>query len=161
MKRIFVLFALIISVFLVSCGKDNEVIKDSDYSPESKKEALMATEALSDTMVYTTSENPIDDYFEFYVGDPALLEGIEEYVYFTSAGTAVAEAGIFKVKDQATADALLEAFDTRKEALITIYENYSPEDVEKASNMKKGSFDDVVWFVASSDNAAVEKIITK
>lgn len=160
MKKVLILFTLIFTVILTACGEDTQWTV-SDYSPVERATELQSTEALSDTIVYTEGTNPIDEYFDYYLGDAALLEGIEDYVYFTSAATSVAEAGVFKVKDKATADALLEAFDTRAESLAMTYENYSPEDTERANNMKKGSFDDVVWFVASSDNDSVISVITK
>lgn len=159
MKKALVLLTLVFALLLTACGE--EQWKVSDYSPADKAAELQATEALADTIVYTAEGDPIDDYFDYYIGDAALLEGIEDYVYFTSAATSVAEAGVFKVKDKATADALLSAFDTRAENLAMTFENYSPEDTERANNMKKGSFDDVVWFVASSDNDSVISVITK
>lgn len=161
MKKSFILLALIFAVVLVSCGENGTQWTVSDYSPVEQISELQSTDALANTIVYTAVTNPIDEYFDYYIGDSSLLDGIEEYVYFTSAETSVAEAGIFKVKDQATADALLTAFDTRAENLADTYENYSPEDTAIAKNMKKGSFDDVVWFVASSDNNSIISIITK
>ena len=152
---------LILALFIIGCGEDATEWKVSDHSPSALADELMSTDALSNTIVYTSDANPIDDYFDYYIGDSALLEGITDYIYFTSAETSVAEAGIFKVADKATADALLSAFDTRAENLAATYENYSPEDTQRAKDMQKGSFDDIVWFVASSDNSSVISIIEK
>ncbi len=160
MKKLLVSLVLIFAIFLVACGEDTEWTV-SDYSPSAKAEELQGVAALTNTIVYTADVNPIDDYFDYYIGDASLLEGITDYVYLTSAETSVAEAGIFKVKDKETADALLQAFDTRAENLAATYENYSPEDTAIAQNMTKGSFDDVVWFVASSDNDSAKAIIEK
>lgn len=155
MKKI-ILLVLVLTVFIISCSEEWTV---SDYSPVDKEESL--SQLLDDTIVYTPEENPIDDYFDYYIGDVALLDGIESYVYYTSSQTKVCEVGVFKVKDKATADALLSAFDTKAENLAIVYENYSPEDTAIANNMQKGSFDDVVWFVATADNRPVIDIITK
>lgn len=161
MKKFLISMVLIFTVFLIACGEETAKWTVSDYAPEGKTAQLQATPALTNTIAYTASENPIDDYFDYYIGDASILEGIAEYVYLTSAETAVAEAGIFKVKDKETADALLAAFDTRAQNLAITFENYSPEDTAIAQNMKKGSFDDIVWFVASSDNDSVKAIIEK
>lgn len=161
MKRLLIPIILIFTVFLIACTDEAAEWTVSDYSPSAKAGELQSTEALANTIVYTADANPLDDYFDYYLGDTSLLEGITDYVYFTSAETSVAEAGVFKVKDKATADALLTAFDTRAENLAATYENYSPEDTERANNMKKGSFDDIVWFVASSDNDSVISAISE
>lgn len=161
MKKILLVITLVLTLFVMGCGEDATEWTVSDYSPSANAEELNAVEALSNTIVYTPDENPIDDYFDYYIGDVTLLEGITDYVYFTSAETSVAEAGVFKVADKATADALLSAFDTRAENLAATYENYSPEDTQRAKDMKKGAFDDIVWFVASSDNNSVISAIEK
>lgn len=161
MKKAFILLTVILAVFLIACGEEVAEWTVSEYSPSDKASALSATDALSNTIVYTPDANPIDDYFDYYLGDTALLAGITDYVYFTSAETAVAEAGVFKVKDQETANALLEAFGKRAENLAVTFENYSPEDTAIAMGVKISSFDDIVWFVASADNDSVMAVITE
>lgn len=161
MKKVFIVLTVILAIFLIACGEEGAEWTVSEYKPTDRVSALSETDALSNTIVYTPDVNPIDDYFDYYLGDTALLEGISDYVYFTSAETSVAEAGVFKVKDKATADALLEAFGARAENLAITYENYSPEDTARARGVKTGSFDDIVWFVASADNDSVISAISK
>ena len=166
MKKISIILvlAMILSFALISCGdkKENDAEwKTSDYSPASKVEALTALPALADTSVFTANDNPIDDDFDYYFGDATLMDGIEEYVFFTSKKASVAEAGIFKCKDKKTAEALLKSFAERRENLSETFKLYSPEDTNIALNMKTGSFDDIVWFAATNDNQSVADIITK
>ena len=166
MKKIslILVLTLIFAFTLISCSdksEDGAEWKTRDYSPASKAEALTALPALADTTVFTANENPLDEDFEYYFGDAAVFEGVEDYVFFTSKKANVAEAGIFKCKDKATAEALLNAFATRRENLSETFKLYSVEDTNIALNMSKGSFDDVVWFVATKDNKSVEDVITK
>ena len=169
MKRIIIATLILLALFLSSCNKEeventnDNTITASDISIENTKNELSSLDALSETIVYSKgSENALDeDYFDYYFSDSSLLEDISDYVYFTSATTSVCEAGVFKVKDAETKEALLSAFETRKENLISTYENYSPEDVEVAENMIKGSFDDVVWFVMTKENQSVKEVIEK
>ena len=165
MKKIslILVFAMLLTLTLVSCGdkKESEEWKTSDYSPVSKVEALTALPALADTTVFTPADNPIDEDFDYYFGDATLMDGIEEYVFFTSKKASVAEAGIFKCKDKKTAEALLKSFATRRENLSETFKLYSVDDTNIALNMKTGSFDDIVWFSATNDNQSVTDIITK
>ncbi|MBE6700899.1 MAG: DUF4358 domain-containing protein [Ruminococcaceae bacterium] len=170
MKKITILLLLLTLIFtfnLVSCNKEenseNTAIEVSDYAFETVVESLLNEDVLSNVISYTKDgENVLDaDYFEYYFSDPALLEGISEYFYCTSATTSVSEVGIFQVKDSDTKESLLKAFDTRQSTLVSTYESYSPEDVQIAENMKKGSFDDIVWFVATTDNDTLSEIIKK
>ncbi len=159
MKKLISAALIILTLFLVSCKEEG--LKESDYSIADKKASLSALEVLSETIIYEKDgENALDgDYFEYYFGDASLLEGVSDYIYYTSATTSVCEVGIFKVKDDDTKTALETAFTTRKENLVSTYENYSKADVQIAENMKNGSFDDVVWFVMTTDNASVTEII--
>ena len=159
MKKLISVALVILTLFAVSCKEEG--LKVSDYSVADKKAELSALELLAETIIYEKDgENVLNsDYFEYYFGDSALLEGISDYIYYTSATTSVCEVGIFKVKDGETKTALENAFTTRKENLISTYENYSKADVQIAENMKNGSFDDVVWFVMTTDNASVTEVI--
>ena len=167
MKKLLIAAFIVLALVLVSCGENEEKstnesdVTVSEYSPVSIKDTLATSPALADTIIYAPeTENVLDeDYFDYYFGSSELLSGISDYVYFTSATTAVREAGVFKVKDEKTKNALLEAFGARKENLKAIYENYSPEDVARADAMISGSFDDIVWFVATDDNNAIKEII--
>ena len=77
----------------------------------------------------------------------------------TSPSTNVNEAGIFKVKTEAQKEALIKAFETRRDNLVQIHENYSQDDVAVARGMLIGSFDDVVYFIATPVNPEVEMLI--
>lgn len=158
MKKFIAITLLLFSISLISCTEKFPV---SEYSPSDKKAELDALDALSDTIVHAHSTaNELDgDYFDYYFANSELLENISDYVFYTSATTEIRETGVFKVKNEETKRALLEAIDTRKENLIAIYENYSPEDVSRAEKMLKGSFDDIVWFVITDDNTSVKEVI--
>ena len=164
MKRYFAVILAVLAVFAVSCNKneENEWTK-SERSPVSLESELSELDVLSNTIVYKTDgENVLDaDYFAYYFGDEELLDGIEEYIYYTSATSTVSEVGVFKVKDEKTAQSLLSAFKARGENLEAIYENYSPADVAVAKGMQTGSFDDIVWFSATTDNDSVTAVVTE
>ena len=163
MKKIIIATLILLALLLCSCNEKTEEksFTESEASIEAYENELTLLDALKDTIVYSPKgENALDkDYFDYYFSNGALLEKISDYVYFTSATTTVCETGVFKVKDEATKNALLSAFETRKENLISTYENYSPEDVKTAENMISGSFDDIVWFVITNDNEAVKQAI--
>ena len=166
MKKIFLVILALLALTLVACDKEEKApekssFTESEISVSAIAKSLSDSDALADTIIYKNGgENPLDeDYFDYYFGNSALLSDVTDYVYYTSATTSVCEAGVFKVKNEETRDALLSAFDTRKENLMATYENYSPADVAIASDMKKGSFDDVVWFVMTKNNDAVKAII--
>ncbi len=158
MKKLLILvLTAVMIISLISCTKEEgkETFETSSYAPSERLETLKGLEALSDTIVYEPSENPINDYFDYYLGISELPEGVVDYVYFTSASTSVREAGVFKVADKKTADTLLAAFETRCENLASTFENYSPEDTAIAKGMKSGSFDNIVWFVAAPDSESI------
>lgn len=165
MKKIIIVTLILLSLVLSSCNEKTEVkdFTESNISIETYEKDLTLLDALSETIVYSPkSENSLDkDYFDYYFGNGDLFDSVSDYVYFTSATTSVCETGVFKVKNEDTKNALLSAFETRKENLISTYENYSPEDVETAKNMISGSFDDVVWFVITKDNNSVKETIEK
>ncbi|MBQ7897091.1 MAG: DUF4358 domain-containing protein [Clostridia bacterium] len=167
MKKLIVITLIFLALLLVSCNKEEKPadngITISEISPVTFTEELSGLDVLSETILYTpSSDNALDeDYFDYYFGNKELLEKISDYAYYTSATTSVCEVGIFKVKDTEAKENLLSAFETRKNNLISTYENYSPEDADVASDMITGSFDDVVWFAATSDNASVKAVIEK
>ncbi len=166
MKKIIAVTLILLSLILASCNKDEEKPQDngitvSDVSASSFTAGLSGLDVLSETILYTpASDNVLDeDYFDYYFGNKELLEKISDYAFYTSATTSVCEVGVFKVKDSEAKESLLSAFETRKNNLVSTYENYSPEDVEVANAMITGSFDDIVWFSATRDNGAVKAVI--
>ena len=161
MKKLFAVFFLILTVILVSCGENEEKTEELQESSLNMATVETAVEGLlDDTILYSqNSENKLDhDYFEYYFGNSDLFDGISDYFFFTSATTSVSEAGAFKVKDSDTAKALLEAFDTRRDNLKAIYENYSPEDVGVAEKMIKGQDGNVVYFAMTKNEDNLKTI---
>lgn len=161
MKKIFAVFFLIFTVIFASCGGNEETpeaLQESSLNMSTAETAVMGL--LDDTMLYSEdSDNKLDaDYFEYYFGNSELLENITDYFFVTSATTSVSEAGAFKVKDSDTAKALLDAFDTRRDNLKAIYENYSPEDVGVAEKMIKGQNGDVVYFAMTKSEDKLKTI---
>ena len=156
MKRIILtIFALLLcAVCVTGCAKEAKPFDDI-------KADLEGLEVLSDTIKYTPDgENKLDaDYLDYYFGNSDLVA--EDYIFFTSSGTSVCEVGVFKVSDKAVQKDFTDAFKKRGENLATIYENYSPDDTERAQNIKIGSTADYVWFSMTSDNAAVTDAINK
>lgn len=150
LKLIFVAAALLL-VF-VSCNSD---VKEADINKIT--DALNKLEATQNTIVYTRDgENTLDaDYMEYYFGDPSFVDGIEDYVYYTSATTNVNEIGVFKLSDNGIKEKLLEAFATRAETLASTFALYSEEDEKIALGYKAGALGDALYFVATSDNDAV------
>ncbi len=159
MKKLLTLLSILALILCASCTREEADFQSSDYSPLDKLNALTQTEALANTIAYEPSVNPIDDYFDYYLGLDTVPDGVSDYVYFTSATTAVSEVGIFKVPDKETAQALLDAFKARGETLASVFANYSPEDTAIAENIQIGLFDDIVWFTATSDNSSIISII--
>lgn len=161
MKKFFVAIFLILALLLVSCGENEEKREElQESSINITTVETVVAGLLDDTMLYSDDgENKLDeDYFEYYFGNSDLLIGITDYFFYTSATTSVSEAGAFKVKDSDTAKALLEAFDTRRDNLKAIYENYSPEDVAVAEKMIKGQNGNVVYFAMTKNEENLNTI---
>ncbi len=160
MKKIILILSVILAIFLVSCDKQ-ETFTATDYSVEEVSFSL--TTAFSDGIIYQNgTERELDgDFLDYYFGDKELLTDVDSYVFITSPTTEVCEVGVFKVTSANARDTLLKAFATRRDNLIQIHTNYSADDLAVSQNLKTGSFDDVVYFIATSDNASVEALITK
>ena len=161
MKKLLVAIFLIITLLLVSCGENEEKTEElQESSINITTVETVVAGLLDDTMLYSDEgENKLDeDYFEYYFGVSDLLDGNTDYFFCTSATTSVSEAGAFKVKDSDTAKALLEAFDTRRDNLKAIYENYSPEDVSVAEKMIKGQNGNVVYFAMTKNEERLNTI---
>lgn len=160
MKKIISVLLVILAIFLVSCDKE-EAFTSTDYSVEETSFSLTAV--FPDGIIYQngTDRELDEDFLDYYFGSKELLAGVSEYVFITSPTTAVNEVGVFKVTSAEARDALLEAFTTRRDNLIQIHTNYSADDLAVSKNLKSGSFDDIVYFIATPDNEAVEALITK
>ena len=165
MKKIVLFVAAILClVLLVSCSSDSKdgKITVTDYSVQTALENCLDSSVFPESpIVYRNgSEKEFDgDYLDYYFGNSNLLEGVYEYVYITSPTTNVCEAGVFKITTSSAKDALLKAFETRRDALVQTHTNYSATDLEISKNMTIGSFDDVVYFIATTDNATIEALI--
>ncbi len=161
-KYILVLcLALSLSVVFISCKKDNNnnTPISSDYNVQEVQKELLANDFFKDGIVYSP-ENPLSElYAEYYFGSKDILNGVVSYTLILSPTTDVCEVGIFKIENDSARDALLEGFKTRQDALISTHTNYSEKDLEISQNLTTGLFSDVVYYIATSDNALVEEII--
>ena len=160
MKKIILFLSVILAIFLVSCT-DAEDFSTTDYDVSATADAL--TELMPEAIVYQNggSNELTEDFLDYYFGDSTLLAEVDSYVFITSPTTAVNEVGVFKVTSAEARDALLEAFATRRDNLIQIHTNYSADDLAVSENLKAEAFDDVVYFIATPDNATIEAIIKK
>ena len=156
MKKIISVLLVIIAVFLVSCS-DTESFVTTDYSVDA------FADAIPDGIVYQNgSERELDgDFLDYYFGNKDLLLEVDSYVFITSPTTSVNEAGVFKITSESARDTLIKAFETRRGNLIQTYTNYSAEDLAISEGMTIGSFDDIVYFIATPDNASIEALIKK
>ncbi len=165
MKKIILsVVAILCLVLLVSCSSDKSdgKITSTDYSVKETLDACLGSSLFPEApIVYQNgSEKEFDeDYLDYYFGNSKLLEGVTEYIFITSSTTSVNEIGVFKVNSASAKDALTKAFETRRDALVQTHTNYSATDLEISKNMVIGSFDDVVYFIATPDNGAVEALI--
>jgi hypothetical protein len=168
-KILFVLLAALL--LLTSCAgtdtdkdkTDENTLKASSYAVKDTVSALLESEVLADSIVYqNATDTELDgDYLDYYFGNSALLDGVDSYALLISPTTSVAEVGIFKISDEKAKTALKKAFETRKENLIQTHTNYSADDLAIANGLVTGSFDDVVYYVATTSNSEVEAIIKK
>ena len=160
MKKIILILSVILVLFLVSCDK-SDAFASSDYSVA--ETSISLSSVLPDGIVYESgTERELDaDFTDYYFGNKELLNGVDSYVFITSPTTAVNEVGVFKVTSKEARDALLEAFNTRRDNLIQIHTNYSAEDLAVSENLKSGSFDDIVYFTATPDNEKIEALIKR
>lgn len=160
MKKIILVLSVILALFLVSCDKSEDFVT-TDYSVENTVNSLMST--FADGIVYQNGgERELDgDFLDYYFGNKELLSGVDSYVFITSPTTSVNEAGVFKVTSESARDTLIKAFETRRDNLIQIHTNYSADDLAISKGTKIGEFDDIVYFIATADNCAVEELIKK
>ena len=156
MKKIISVLLVIIAVFLVSCS-DAESFVTTDYSVDA------FSDAIPDGIVYQNgSERELDgDFLDYYFGNKDLLLEVDSYVFITSPTTSVNEAGVFKITSESARETLIKAFETRRGNLIQTHTNYSAEDLAISEGMTIGSFDDIVYFNATPDNASIEALIKK
>ncbi|MBR5459895.1 MAG: DUF4358 domain-containing protein [Clostridia bacterium] len=166
MKKLILLITVTLALLLVSCStveiKEESTVTPSDYSVQETLDSLLASGHYSVIpIVYQNgSERELDeDYLDYYFGNADLLEGIDSYIFVTSPNTNVNEMGVFKITDAKNREMLIEAFNTRRENLIQTHTNYSAEDLAIAENMIIADFDDIVYFIATPDNAFVEEIV--
>jgi hypothetical protein len=164
MKKIFCIILALLTVTLVSCDKGEERIEhtaemNAEFISE-KKDAFDTLEILDATVVYQNGgENTLDaDYFEYYFGDATLFDEVTEYLYYTSAEVSVCEVGLFRVNADAK-EKMYQGAEHRRDTLSLTFEPYSKTDAEIADGMEIGIVDDVVWFVATSDNTPVVNVI--
>ncbi len=155
------LLTLLSLVLLVSCAKGGFVT--SDYDITSVSNELLLTEEFGDGMVYAsgTSLELSPSLANYYFDEEDLLEGVDSYVYITSSDEHVSEVGIFKVKNPEAFDEITDAIGDRREALIQIHTNYDQNDLAISKGLTIGRFDDVIYFVATDNNSAIEEIIKK
>lgn len=151
-----ILIATALLTLLISCNSDEKSVDIATIT-----DSLNKLEAVENTIIYSKDgENTLDaDYMEYYFGDPALLDGIEDYVYYTSATTSVNEIGVFKFSDEGVKEELLKAFANRIETLASTFALYSEEDEDVALGYDSGSVGDAVYFVATKDNLPVIEAI--
>ncbi len=160
MKKLIITLILVL-VFLASCSPKG--FSTSDYDVEATAAKLLETEALGNGIVYQngTTLELTSDLCDFYFDEEDLLFDVSSYVFITSSNEHVCEAGVFKVNNPDAIDDVIDAFRERQESLIQIHTNYDQSDLAISKGMTTGSFNDVVWFAATADNAAIEEIIKK
>ncbi len=161
MKNILKLILVATSLLLVLVSCKEETVNTEEADIAGIRERLEELDATENTIAYSKDgENILDaDYMEYYFGDPALLDGIEDYVYYTSATTSVNEIGVFKFSDEGVKEELLKAFANRIETLASTFALYSKEDEDVALGYDSGSVGNAVYFVATKDNLPVIEAI--
>lgn len=160
MKKIIVILSVILAIFLVSCDEADGFVT-TDYSIDDTASALSIEFPESITYQSGSEQELNEDFLDYYFGNRELLVGVDSYVFITSPTTEVSEVGVFKVTDEASRNALLDAFALRQDNLIQIHTNYSADDLATSENLKTGYFDDVVYFIATNNNEKLEAIIKK
>ena len=154
--------ALALCFVFISCDKKENDVISYDTNVEEIQSALIENDFFKDGVVYSSLDNPLSElYAEYYFGSKEVLDGVVSYTLILSPTTDVCEVGVFKVENDDARDALLKGFENRKSSLISTHTNYSETDLEKAQNLTTGLFADIVYYVATSDNASVEEIIKR
>lgn len=170
--------ALILSaaVLLCACGQDDAVTADvtAETSEEtsSVEESLTVSETesaaadidpaeivneiMTETSMTSMAEvtaDRIGNYIEFD------MEKVESFsMYICGSGAFADEAAVFKMKDEADADALIEALEARSETKNKDFEDYIPEECPKIESAVIKSNGCYVIYAVSSDNEKAEEI---
>lgn len=131
-------------LLLVGCQKSMDITKAS--------ETILATLDFDDEMILA-SEKVVSNLYTLPES------GVEDYVVYVSGSGATAnEFAIFKVKNNDAATAVKKALATRAESLVTSFENYVPDELERIKNkliLQKG---DYVLFAITTANDDVQDI---
>ena len=172
MKKIllFVTLFVLCLALTVSCS-DNTQTKDDDNNTKSETldDTNIKTHDVSaiskelgqlDIIVENTNREFLDnDLCDYYFSNSQLLSKVTNCVFFVSKTTALYEVGVFKSDSEEKRAEIIDDIEKRRENLISTYELYSEEDKKIAEKMIIKEDGDIVYYVATPDNAAIEKVI--
>ncbi len=196
-KRTSLILLSLVCLFLVACTseepKDDITKTQPENFPDITSAQLMEKakeKILWDNTLYTTQENPMDDFtLQYYYGEE-FASVVTDYAVFEQSGTSVNEIGIFRINTEFDEDAYrasstlsgdalerevkkardeflegnlekAKAFcENRRQQFLNMTENYSQEENAKAQNALITSDSCFVYYIISGDNAAIEGRIT-
>lgn len=171
MKKIllFVTLLVLCLALTVSCSDnsrdaddtENEALNADDTEVKAHDVSAMSKElGRLDIIVENTNREFLDnDLCDYYFSNSQLLSGVTNCIFFTSKTTALYEVGVFKSDSKEKREEIISDIEKRRENLISIYEMYSEEDTKTAKNMIIKEDGDIVYYIATPDNATIENVI--
>lgn len=137
---------------LTACGNDDNISIDIEaLTAELSGSAVFADELYSLSASKIVSEVKVDQ--NLYVAENA--------AFFTNLSSSGEEFGVFECNSTKDAKELVKQLETRRDALLTKYDNYGADAKFRLSNLfirQKGKY---VVYVSADDYAAAAKIVDK
>ncbi len=160
MKKSFIAGAISIAMLsvtlLTGCGGDS-VPADGTIAAESAVTAGDISSAImAEIEIPSAIEKTAENLGAFYDVDTATVA--EMSVFICGSGAYPDELAVFRFNDEASAKAGLDAVQSRLDSQISIYTDYTPDEMYKLNEavlIEKGNW---VIFAACSDNARAREI---
>ena len=168
MKKTIIAISLLSAMLLTACGGEEAVQADvtvDTVSEVQQTEETAAEATASDVTAAVMSEIEIPSAIEknaenigaFYDVDTASVA--EMSVFICGSGAYPDELAVFKFNDADSAKAGAEAVQKRLDEQISVYTDYTPDEMYKLNDAVLITKDNWVVFAACSDNARAKEII--
>lgn len=135
---------------------DNSASEESETSSEGVTPAEIAEKIAADTAMSSIAEVGSDRIGNYIDYD---MENVESFsMYICGSGAFADEVGVFELKDESSADSLIEVLEARKETKYNDFKDYVPDECDKIENAVIKNTGKYVLFAVTPDNDLAENI---
>ena len=147
-----IILSLLVLLLLCACGGT----EDTDSSVSTDVHQLAADIVATGPFTDVHTDNTNGQALSVYGLDDS---SVTDYsVYFSSMATPE-EVAVFQVASPEQENAVLEACRSRQSSQVQSYESYAPDQVEKLNNAIIGSSGDLVYYIVTTNNDTVKKVL--